>query len=157
MLGVLLSEPKKALPEVEDLKQLCDKTIAHISSAVERLLSANVDSLDSNHPPPVFFKAVRSQGSFILLQRVFGAAVGATELGVKISQAQYESFQSPFGTEDVLRAVIGAAVHEWVFEPTFESLFPGLRELGVKAHYSRLDQWIFDGIKLHRMLQDHSS
>ncbi|KAL8748981.1 MAG: hypothetical protein Q9184_006992, partial [Pyrenodesmia sp. 2 TL-2023] len=57
MLGVLLSELKKALPELEDLKQLCDKTIAHTLSAVERLTSANVDGLDSDHPPPVLFKA----------------------------------------------------------------------------------------------------
>ena len=80
-----------------------------------------------------FFSAVESSTPSSLLSEVFGPELedpSAEGLKKRIMRVQSRSMHSPFGIHVVLQALIGAAIHQWVFQARFTSLFPHLTKLG---------------------------
>ncbi len=112
-IEILLGEdPKSYLPKDGELRDLRNEISLKIDSAVKTWLTA------SNTGQPQFFEAVRDPSSFHLLKRIYGIGK-REELICKIARM---SKQHSIDVEVLLRALIGFAVFEWVFEAHHRSL-----------------------------------
>ncbi|KAI4226861.1 MAG: hypothetical protein L6R36_002848 [Xanthoria steineri] len=112
-IEILLGEdPKSYLPKDGELRDLRNKISLKIGSAVKIWLTA------SNTGQPQFFEAVRNASSFHLLKQIYGIG-NKQELIGKIARM---SKQHSIDVEVLLRALIGFAVFEWVFEAHHRSL-----------------------------------
>ncbi|KAL8670509.1 MAG: hypothetical protein Q9168_004961 [Polycauliona sp. 1 TL-2023] len=99
-------DPKSYLPKDTELRSLREDISSKIDSSVTTWLAT------SNTGRPQFLEAVRNPASFQLLRRIYSTG-NKEELMFKIARM---SFQYPIDTGKVLRAMMGAAVFEWVFE-----------------------------------------
>ena len=99
-------DPKSYLPKDTELRSLREDISSKIDSSVTTWLAT------SNTGRPQFLEAVRNPASFQLLRRIYSTG-NKEEMMFKIARM---SFEYPIDTGKVLRAMMGAAVFEWVFE-----------------------------------------
>lgn len=112
----MLDNPGHALPKTKKLHQNCAKLIEEIIAAVEELImatppqgnsiSSRVRNPDNDFPPDIA-RALSRQAFYELCSRTYGASNGL-DLDAKLGG----SFVS---TKDFIRALLGAAIDDWVF------------------------------------------
>ena len=103
------------LPKEEVLKELHGETITNISAVVDKIMKVT-HSAGGRHPQCLV--TVHWPQSFPLVEHIFGAGMtSAEELLKRLSRSSYNPFSLLSTLETALRALIGAAVYEWVLQP----------------------------------------
>ncbi|KAL8768861.1 MAG: hypothetical protein Q9209_005042 [Squamulea sp. 1 TL-2023] len=99
-------DPDSYLPRDGQLRGLRDETLSKINSAAETWLGA------TGYGQPQFIEAVRDPPTFHLLKRIYSIGT-RPELICKIA---WMNKRYPISLKEALRALIGSAVFEWVFQ-----------------------------------------
>ena len=107
------------LPKNDMLQELHLETFCKITAVVDRVIGTKNYSRERN---PQFVLTARSSGSFPLLERIFGSGTASPgELVHKIINNQMQSIKLLVDVSTALRALVGAAVFEWVLQPSKSS------------------------------------
>lgn len=119
-LDALMPEDHRLfLPNDEMLDKFHNETVFKISAVVNKIMGATQNSRGGQ---PRFLLTVHSSQSFPLLECMFGTRPMSPEgLIHQIVAKQMQSMKSPIGVGTALRALIGAAVFEWVFQASQSS------------------------------------
>ncbi|KAL8908790.1 MAG: hypothetical protein Q9171_005311 [Xanthocarpia ochracea] len=115
--NTLMSQGRHSfLPKDDMLQELHLGTFCKITAVVDKVIGTANYSRERN---PQFVSTARSSGSFPLLERIFGSGKSSPgELVQKIVNNQMQSINLLVDVSTALRALVGAAVFEWVLQPS---------------------------------------
>ncbi|KAL8918889.1 MAG: hypothetical protein Q9172_005227 [Xanthocarpia lactea] len=115
--NTLMSQGRHSfLPKDDMLQELHLETFCKITAVVDKVIGRTKYSGERN---PQFVSTARSSGSFPLLERIFGSGTSSPgELVQKIVNNQMRSINLLVNVGTALRALVGAAVFEWVLQPS---------------------------------------
>ncbi|KAL8856504.1 MAG: hypothetical protein Q9178_006903 [Gyalolechia marmorata] len=115
--NILMSQGRHSfLPKDDMLQELHLETFCKITAVVDKVIGTTNYSRERN---PQFVSTARSSGSFPLLERIFGFRTSSPgELVQKIVNNQMQSISLLVDVSTALRALVGAAVFEWILQPS---------------------------------------
>lgn len=144
-LNRLYNAPRMNQPTDETLRELHLRTITAIQRAAESVRAAPRDVWVLLERPHLFGAVHSADTESLKVFRIYGAELSPGALWGTITRAQSHSVHSPVGLGVVLRALLGVALADLVFEKEIDALFPELSWSKATDELSAADQVLLEG------------